>query len=846
MERVKDNFLTKFLVCGFLIIVTYTVCYTTQVRVNGRQLLVNGSPFIIKGFCYHPIPVGQGPNYVWVNDPNIYNTDFPLIKDTGANCIRLYDAQCTTAMLDAAYSNGLYVILALWVNYDANLADSNVRNQIKNDFVSMVNQWKNHPAILMWCIGNEQNYFNGNNSYWYTLVNECAMLAHQAEGTNYHPVTSVNGEIDTIGNPSLKSDDASMQYLDVWGANIYRGPRFYTLFDDYSRKSSKPFWVGEFGCDAWNGQTNREDEEMQARYLQSLWQDMVYYLNDSDPNKPCIGGTVMEWSDEWWQYPNGSWSVQDTAPNYYNPGYVDDPQIQFEWQGVVAITAGSYARRKRQAYFTLQTLWGGTGVDNPPNVSLSINNNQIVSGLVTITANVTDDKGISKVEFYLDNSLRNTDTTSPYTWSLDTWQITNGTHSVKVIAYDTSNQTAEKNVIIIVQNTGTNNPPQVRISSPTNNATVSGYVNIIAEATDDISVNKVEFYIDNNLYITDTEFPYTWQWNTTSVSNGQHTIKVKAYDNTNQTAEDVINVIVSNESNTDELPTITILVPENNSSVYGNVNIVVSVSDDKGISKVEFYINDNLYMIFYSTNTLHIWQWDTRSVSNGQYIIKAKVYDTSNQTKESSIVVNVDNNFSDAPPNAQIQNLSNYMIVSDNFPIVCVFSDDKKVEYVEIYIDNVLVKRVDDVNNMNYYVYNWNTEEYTNGVHSIMLKVYDSIGQVSYDFFEVIVNNQISQSETFKENEIVITPNPFRIGNEEVKIKLKKMDTQNSNKIKKVEIYNLSGCIVKSLDLRQEGDDFVAVWDGKNFVGDSVKSGIYICRIVMDKEVSYKKIVVIK
>jgi hypothetical protein len=752
MERIKNKVLIKFLVFSFSLVIIYSVSYTTQVKVSGRQLLVNGSPFIIKGFCYHPIPAGQGPNYKWVNDPNIYNTDFPLIKDTGANCIRLYSADCTTAMLDAAYNNGLYVILGLWVNYDANLADPNVRNQIKNDFVSMVNQWKNHDAILMWCIGNEQNYYNGNNSYWYTLVNECAMLAHQAEGSNYHPVASVNGEIESIGDPSLKSDDASMQYLDVWGANIYRGPRFYTLFDDYARKSSKPFWVAEFGCDAWNGQQNKEDETMQAKYLQSLWQDMVYYLNNSDPNKPCIGGTVMEWSDEWWQYPYGSWSVQDTAANYVNPGYIDDPNMNYEWQGVVAITPGSYARRKRQAYYTLQTLWGGSGVDNPPTVSLSINNNQVVSGLVTITANVTDDKGVSKVEFYLDNTLKNTDTTSPYSWTLDTWQINNGTHSVKVVAYDTSNQTGEKNIIIIVQNSGTNNPPKVSILSPINNSIISGNVNIIVNATDDVSVSKVEFYIDDNLYITDTEAPYTWQWDTRSFSNGQHTIKVKAYDNTKQTAEDSVSVTVYNETGgggngNDELPNVSILAPENNSTVSGVINVVVNVTDDKGVSKVEFYINNNLYMVYNSTSNIQIWQWDTRSVPNGQYVIKVKVYDTINQTKESSVSVNVSNSLSD-------------------------YEIDKK-------------------------------------------------------------------------DKVVVIPNPIRFDNQEVKIKLKKVDVQNSNKIK-IEIYDLTGCKIKFLDINQDGDSFVSVWDGKNYDGDIVKSGIYICRVVIGNDIVYKKILVLK
>lgn len=73
-------------------------------------------------------------------------------------------------------------------------------------------------------------------------------------------------------------------------------------------------------------------------------------------------------------------------------------------------------------------------------------------------------------------------------------------------------------------------PPTTSIASPANGATVSGTTNVTASAADDRGVVKVEFYLDGTLQATDTSSPYSWSWNTTTVSNGAHSLTSKAYD----------------------------------------------------------------------------------------------------------------------------------------------------------------------------------------------------------------------------------------------------------------------------------------------------------------------------
>ncbi|HYS54847.1 MAG TPA: Ig-like domain-containing protein [Thermoanaerobaculia bacterium] len=73
-------------------------------------------------------------------------------------------------------------------------------------------------------------------------------------------------------------------------------------------------------------------------------------------------------------------------------------------------------------------------------------------------------------------------------------------------------------------------PPTTSITAPAAGATVTGTTTVTASASDNVGVTKVEFYLDNVLQSTDTTSPYSWSWNTTTASNGSHSLTSKAYD----------------------------------------------------------------------------------------------------------------------------------------------------------------------------------------------------------------------------------------------------------------------------------------------------------------------------
>lgn len=321
------------------------------VTISGRGLYVDGKAFFIRGVGYQPIPVGYDYSYRWWERPDIYMQDLKLMKEMGVNTIKLWTALPEEGedFLDACYNYGIYVMMTYYPP-DTGWSDAATREQRKEGFLEIVERWKDHPAILMWIVGNEHNYRVDDEAGWYQFVEDCALAVKSVDPG--HPVTTANGEIGNILNY-----DSLVPDLGCWGANVYRGSSFSTLFSDYEKYSDKPFWFSEFGCDAINGV--EEDQEGQAECVLNLWTEIE--KNSFLKGGVCIGGCIMAWSDEWWKA--GNYSMHDLGG-----GYGPDPKDDFfneEWWGIVDVY-----RNPRQVYYSLKSLWNPAGTTALPSSSV--------------------------------------------------------------------------------------------------------------------------------------------------------------------------------------------------------------------------------------------------------------------------------------------------------------------------------------------------------------------------------------------------------------------------------------------------------------------------------------------
>jgi hypothetical protein len=274
-------------------------------------------------------------------------------------------------------------------------------------------------------------------------------------------------------------------------------------------------------------------------------------------------------------------------------------------------------------------------------------NNATVSGSVNISVNASDNVGVSMVEFYENGALLSASNIAPYNYSWNTTAVANGTYTLSAKAYDAaSNIGQSSNVTVTVYNPDTT-APTVSIAAPTNNATVSGTVSVNATASDNLGVSKVEFYVNNVLQATDTASPYTFSWNTTSVTNGSYILSTKAFDAaTNIGLSSTVSVTVNNTDITN--PSVSITAPAVNTVVSGNFSVTADASDNIGVSKVEFYVNNVLQAT--DTSSPYTFNWNTTSVANGSYNLSTKAYDAANNVGLSSTIsVTVNNTDTTAP-----------------------------------------------------------------------------------------------------------------------------------------------------------------------------------------------------
>ncbi len=170
--------------------------------------------------------------------------------------------------------------------------------------------------------------------------------------------------------------------------------------------------------------------------------------------------------------------------------------------------------------------------NSAPQVSLTApSDNSKVSDQTDITANASDDIGVTKVEFYADNALVGSSAAEPYKYSWDTTAITDGTHTIYAKAYDASGKSASSAVATVTK-PAPNQPPTISLSAPTGGAshTEPATVSIKAdEADSDGSVSKVEFYNGSTKLGESLSAPYEFNW--TGVVAGNYTISAKATDN---------------------------------------------------------------------------------------------------------------------------------------------------------------------------------------------------------------------------------------------------------------------------------------------------------------------------
>jgi len=246
---------------------------------NGSfRLYRGGQPYFIKGAVYGGDPNGQ----------------FPLkeLKARGGNSIRSGGTQ----ILDEAQRLGMTVLFNLPMGMELankfNYSDPVAVRQQFEEMKKLVMEFKDHPAVLMWAIGNELEVGYKDRNVW-NAVNDVAKMIHEVDPN--HPALTVVGD-DWVDYGNIQEIERRAPDLDLLGVNDYHAmgkvPAHIRTYD-----WNKPYVMTEWGPSGdwavprteWKAAMEETSTEKAQLILENYRNVMV-----KDAER-CLGSYVFIW-----------------------------------------------------------------------------------------------------------------------------------------------------------------------------------------------------------------------------------------------------------------------------------------------------------------------------------------------------------------------------------------------------------------------------------------------------------------------------------------------------------------------------------------------------------------------
>ena len=222
----------------------------------------------------------------------------------GANSVRTWGAGEAIAILDEAHEKGLTVLFGLWVGCERQGFDYNDSKGVKAQlerFTEVVKAYKDHPALLMWGVGNETDLFYSDFKVW-NAIDDIAKMIKEIDPN--HPTMTVTAGLD-VAEVQLVKDRAP--HIDIYGINTYGGligigkeMRAYGW--------DRPYIITEWGPDGhWEVQKTKwgvpieQTSSQKAHFYKERYEKGI-----AIDKEMCVGSYVFLWGQK-----------QETTPTWY-------------------------------------------------------------------------------------------------------------------------------------------------------------------------------------------------------------------------------------------------------------------------------------------------------------------------------------------------------------------------------------------------------------------------------------------------------------------------------------------------------------------------------------------------
>lgn len=252
------------------------------------RLYVNGQPFYVKG-------AGLGGG------------SMEKLKACGANSFRTWSTdnghETGKQLLDRAKKNGLFVAMGLDVDHERRGFDYSDPQMVARQFEllkSQVMKLRNHPALLVWVVGNELN-FEKNPKVW-DAVNDLSKMVHEIDPNHPTTTTLAGFKPETVNLVKTRASDLDFISFQMY-CDIVNLPRYL-----HEAQWRKPYLVTEWGATGhWEvGRTSWDAPLENDSSTKADWYDKRFHIAIEADQKLCLGSYVFLWGNK-----------QERTPTWY-------------------------------------------------------------------------------------------------------------------------------------------------------------------------------------------------------------------------------------------------------------------------------------------------------------------------------------------------------------------------------------------------------------------------------------------------------------------------------------------------------------------------------------------------
>ncbi len=253
------------------------------------QLYVDGKPFYIKG-------------------AGLEFGDIPALAKHGGNSFRTWRTnngqRSGREVLDEAYEHGLYVTMGLDVERERHGFDYNNKAAVAVQFEKLkaeVMELKDHPALIIWAIGNELNLRATNPKVW-DAVNDLSKMIHEIDPNHLTTTTLAGISKELVDDIKQRAPDLDLLSIQMY-ADIVNLPKYIeeTGWDG-------PYIVTEWGATGhWEvastewGAPIENNSTVKAEYYLERYKTAIEPYKDQ-----CLGSYVFLWGQK-----------QERTPTWY-------------------------------------------------------------------------------------------------------------------------------------------------------------------------------------------------------------------------------------------------------------------------------------------------------------------------------------------------------------------------------------------------------------------------------------------------------------------------------------------------------------------------------------------------